>query len=195
MKKLSYVFMIAFGVYALSGCNNASKDAKQSADSINKTKDTTTNTAATGGIAVTSDDAKFATTAAGGGMAEIQLSKLAGQKSTNAKIKDFAAMMVTDHSKAGDSLAMIAKNKNITLPTALDADHQKKYDDLSKMSGADFDKAYVKIMVDDHEGALKLMQDEAANGKDADLKAFAGKTATTVQMHLDVINKINKGMK
>jgi putative membrane protein len=195
MKKLSYVFMIAVGVYALSGCNNGSKDAKQSADSVNKTKDTTTNTAATGGIAVTSDDAKFATTAAAGGMAEIELSKLAGQKSTNTKIKDFAAMMVTDHSKAGDSLAVIAKNKNITLPTALDADHQKKYDDLSKMSGADFDKGYVKIMVDDHQGALKLMQDEAANGKDADLKAFAGKVAPTVQMHLDAINKINAGMK
>ncbi len=187
--------MIAFGIYALSGCNNAAKDAKQSADSVNKTKDTTTNAAATGGIAVDSSDAKFATNAAGGGMAEIQLSKLAGQKSTNTKIKDFAAMMVTDHSKAGDSLGMIAKNKNIPLPTALDADHQKKYDDLSKMSGADFDKAYVKIMVDDHQGALKLMQDEATNGKDADLKAFAGKTATTVQMHLDAINKINAGMK
>jgi putative membrane protein len=193
MKKLSYILMVALAAYALQGCHSGT-NSSQSADST-KTKDSTSTTAAASTAAVDSGDAKFATNAAGGGMAEIQLSKLAGQKSTNTKIKDFAAMMVTDHSKAGDSLATIAKNKNITLPTALDADHQKKYDDLSKMSGADFDKGYVKIMVDDHQGALKLMQDEAANGKDPDLKAFAGKTATTVQMHLDAINKISAGMK
>jgi putative membrane protein len=195
MKKLSYVFMIAFGVYALSGCNNASKDAKQSADSVNKTKDTTTNTAATGGIAVTSDDAKFATTAAAGGMAEVEIGKLAAQKSTNDQIKSFANMMVTDHGKANDTLMAIAKTKNITLPTALDADHQKKYDDLSKLSGKDFDKAYVDAMVDGHKKTLTLMQDESKNGKDADLKAFATKIAPTVQMHLDAINKIHDSMK
>ena len=190
MKKLITMSVMAVAVYAIQGCHSGS-NANQNADSISKTKDTAATASTT---AVDSSDAKFAKNAAGGGMAEIQLSKLAEQKSTNTKIKDFAAMMVTDHSKAGDSLAVIAKNKNITLPTALDPDHQKKYDDLSKMSGADFDKGYVKIMVDDHQGALKLMQDEATNGKDADLKAFAGKTATTVRMHLDAINKINAGM-
>jgi putative membrane protein len=193
MKKLSCMLMIALAAYALQGCHSGT-NSSQSADST-KTKDSASTTAAASTAAVDSSDVKFAQNAAGGGMAEIELSKLAGQKSTNTKIKDFATMMVTDHSKAGDSLAVIAKSKNITLPTALDADHQKKYDDLSKMSGADFDKGYIKIMVDDHQGALKLMQDEAANGKDADLKAFAGKVVTTVQMHLDAVNKINAGMK
>jgi len=128
-------------------------------------------------------------------MAEIQLSKLAQQKSTNKKIKDFADMMVTDHTKAADTLSAIAKAKNITLPASLDADHQKKYDDLSKMSGADFDKGYVKIMVSDHQDAVNLFQDEAKNGTDPQLKAFAGKVEPIIQMHLDAINKINSGMK
>src|ERR1700744_4249364 len=126
MKKLSYVIMLAVAAYAMQGCNSAPKDAKQDADSLNKTKDTTTNVAATGGIAVNSDDAKFATTAANGGMAEVALGKMAQEKSTNADIKKFADMMVTDHGKANDELMGIAKTKNITLPAAVDADHQKK---------------------------------------------------------------------
>lgn len=187
------MIVLALAVYAMQGCHSASTTTTADSSST-QTKDTTSTAAAASTAAVDSSDVKFANNAAGGGMAEIELSKLAQQKSTSTKIKNFAAMMVTDHSKAGDTLAMIAKNKNITLPTTLDADHQKKLDDLSKKSGADFDKAYVKIMVDDHNGALKLMQDEASNGKDADLKAFAGKVAPVVQMHIDAINKIKAGM-
>lgn len=195
MKKLSYVILMAVAVYAAQGCHSAPASS-QTSDSSGVAKDsTTTKTTTTVTASVDSSDATFARKAAAGGMAEIELSKLAAQKTSDSKIKDFAAMMVTDHSNAGDSLAVIAKNKNITLPSALDPEHQKKYDDLSAKSGADFDKAYVKIMIADHKGALALMQDESTNGKDADLKAFATKVAVTVQMHLDAINKINAGMK
>ena len=186
--------MIASATYLFSACNSH-KDAKQTADSLNKTKDTTTNAMNTGGIAVTSDDAKFATDAANGGMAEVALGKLAQSKTANAEIKEFAAMMVMDHSKANDELMVIAKAKNITLPATVDADHQKKMDDLSKMTGKDFDKAYVDAMVDGHKKTLDLMNKEAKDGKDADLKAFAAKTAPTVQMHLDKIKKIKDSMK
>ena len=195
MKKLSYAIMIAVAAYAFQGCNNTPKDAKENADSLNKTKDTTKNTAATGGIAVTADDSKFATDAANGGMAEVALGKLAQTKATNAQVKSFADMMVTDHTKANDELAAIAKAKNITLPAAPDADHQKKLEDLSKLSGKDFDKAYVDAMVDGHKKTLDLMQNAAKNCADADLKAFAAKTAPIVQTHLDAINKIHDSMK
>ena len=189
------MIMIAFAAYVLQSCHNGVKDGPGTADSLNKTKDTSSNVAATGGIAVTSDDAKFATTAANGGMAEVALGNLAQQKSTNSQIKSFGAMMVTDHGKANDELKSIAKTKNITLPDSVDADHKKKMDDLSKMSKKDFDKAYVDAMIEGHKKTLKLMQDEATNGKDADLKAFAAKVALTVQMHLDAINKIHDSMK
>jgi putative membrane protein len=195
MKKLTYLVMIALSAYAMQGCNSATKDAKETADSVNKTKDTTTNAAATGGIAVDKDDAKFATTAANGGMAEVALGKLALQKTANAQIKDFANMMVTDHGKANDELKAIAKAKNITLPDSVDSDHQKKIADLSQKTGKDFDKAYVDAMIDGHKKTLDLMQDAAKSCKDADLKAFAAKTAPTVKMHLDAINKIHDSMK
>ena len=187
--------MVVAAAYTFQGCNSAPKDAKESADSLNKTKDTTTSAAATGGIAVSADDAAFATKAAVGGMAEVALAKLALQKTASTQIKDFANMMITDHGKANDELMGIAKTKNITLPATVDADHQKKMDDLSKLTGNDFDKSYVDAMIDGHKKTLTLMQDEAKDGKDADLKAFAAKTAPVVQMHLDAINKIHDSIK
>lgn len=194
MKKLIYGAAITLSVFAFQACNS-NKDSKGTADSLNKTKDTTTNVMNTGGIAVDKSDAEFATKAAAGGMAEVQIAKLALDKTTNSSIKQFAKMMVDDHSKADDELMNIAKTKNITLPTALDADHQKKYDELNGKTGADFDKDYVSTMIDGHQSALSLMQSEAKDGKDADLKAFAAKTAPVVQMHLDKIDAIKKAMK
>lgn len=194
MKKLSFAIVIAFAACAMQSCGG-NKDAKENADSLNKTKDTTTNVAATGGIAVTAEDAKFATDAANGGLAEVALGKLAQIKATNPQVKNFADMMVTDHSKANDELAAIAKAKNITLPAAPDADHQKKLEDLSKLSGKDFDKAYVDAMVDGHKKTLDLMNMAAKDCKDSELKAFAVKTAPVVQTHLDAIKKIHDSMK
>ena len=84
MKKITYLFIVAAAAFTFQSCNHGAKDAKDSADSLNKTKDTTTNVSATGGIAVNSADAKFATTAAVGGMAEVALGKLALTKTSNA---------------------------------------------------------------------------------------------------------------
>ncbi|MBE5319461.1 DUF4142 domain-containing protein [Pedobacter sp. MR2016-19] len=193
MKKLMYV--MAISALAFQACNGGNKDAKENADSLNRTKDTTSNVAATGGIAVEEADAKFTTQAAVGGMAEVELGKMALEKSSNPQVKEFATMMVKDHGMANTELMAIAKQKNITLPSTVDDEHKKKMEDLSKKTGADFDKAYVSAMVDGHKSTLKLMEDESRDGKDADLKSFATKTAPIVQSHLVMINKINDSMK
>jgi putative membrane protein len=128
-------------------------------------------------------------------MAEVALGKMAASKSSDSKIKDFGNMMVMDHGKANSELMTIAKSKNIALPTGLDAEHQAKSDSLSKLSGKDFDMAYVNAMIEGHKKTLALMQSEATNGKDADLKAFAAKTAPVVQSHLTKIQQIHDSMK
>jgi putative membrane protein len=110
-------------------------------------------------------------------------------------VKDFGDMMVMDHGKANAELKSIAKGKNIMLPAGLDAEHQAKSDSLSKLSGKDFDIAYVNAMIDGHKKTLALMQSEANNGTDAELKAFAAKTAPVVQTHLTAILKIHDSMK
>jgi putative membrane protein len=202
MKKLKLILpAMALAAVTFVACNGSkNKNATDSVststtstttDSIRSTaKDTTKNA-----MNADSGDTKFANKAAVGGMAEVALGKLALQKTSSAKIKEFANMMVTDHSKANDELMGIAKNKNMNLPATVDAEHQHKMDSLSNLSGKQFDKAYVSAMVEGHQKTLDLMQTEASNGKDADLKAFAAKTAPVVKAHLDAITKINESMK
>lgn len=197
MKKLNLILTMALSAAIFQACtgNKGTNSTDSTSTSSSKTDTTETLVADTSKIPADSIDIKFADKAAAGGMAEVALGKLALQKTTDPKIKEFANMMVTDHSKANDELMVIAKAKNITLPGTLDAEHQEKMDDLSKKNGADFDKAYVNAMVDGHKSTLTLMRDEAKNGKDADIKKFADKTSVIVQMHTEMITKIKKGMK
>jgi putative membrane protein len=193
MKKLTYITLIAAMVCLVQACSGH-KDSKASADSANTAKaDTAKKDSSV--ATVDKDDAKFAVAAANGGMAEVELGQLAQQKAANAKVKDFGGMMVTDHSKANDEMKALAKSKGITLPDSIDSKEQKVKMDLSAKSGADFDKAYVSNMIDDHKEDIKEFEDAAKNCKDADLKAFAVKTLPTLKMHLDAIQKIHDNMK
>jgi putative membrane protein len=191
MKKLSYGVMIAAAGMLFQACH--SNSSTTIADSINKMKDTTT-TGKTG-IAVVADDAKFAVDAANGGMTEVALSKLAIAKAANADVKKFATMMVMDHTAAGEQLKVVAKAKNITLPDSVNAGSKEAIADLSKKSGADFDKAYVDKMVADHKGAVEMFENASKTLKDADLKAFVDKTLPIIKGHLEHITKIKAGMK
>jgi len=194
MKKLSSIFMIALTACAFQACQGP-KDSKAAADSANNVKDTT-NTGKTGiGMSVDKGDAEFAVNAANGGMAEVELGKIAQANASNSKVKDFGAMMVMDHSKANDEMKALAKSKNITLPDSVSNDEKKSMDDLSKKTGKDFDKAYVSNMIDDHKKDIKEFEDATKNLKDADLKAFAEKTLPTLKKHLAAIQSIHDGMK
>ena len=193
MKKLSLVAMMAVAALSFQACNNTAKDSKETADSVNAVKDTTTNGST--GIAVVAEDAKFATDAANAGMTEVAAGKVAAEKAVNPQVKEFGAMMVTDNTKVNEELMAIAKTKNITLPTAPDADHEKMLTDLSAKTGTDFDKAYVDAMVDGHKKVASMLEDASKNCKDADLMAFATKTLPAVKMHLAKIEAIQKSMK
>ncbi|MFD2145830.1 DUF4142 domain-containing protein [Mucilaginibacter antarcticus] len=178
------------------------KDSTEKADSLNNAKDTAVSTGLVGdtvtvapAIVVTADDAKFAVDAANGGMAEVDLGALAKNKATNAGVKDFAAMMVADHSKANDELKALAQKLNITLPATINDEVIKIKEDLSKKSAAEFDKAYVSAMVTDHKKDVKMFEDAAKNNKSEDLKAFAAKTLPTLKHHLETIQKIEDRIK
>src|SRR6195952_5027896 len=185
MKKLNLLFVAAAAAGLLQACSGSK--AKSAADSLATTSDSgKVTTVQTDSGAMLSDTA-FAAKAAVGGMAEVALGKMASAKGTDAKVIDFGKMMVMDHGKANAELMSIAKFKNITLPSGLDAEHQAKSDSLSKLSGQDFDKGYVQVMIEGHKKTLMLMQSEASGGQDAQMKAFSAKTAPVVQMHLDEI--------
>ncbi len=142
-----------------------------------------------GGLALaqsSSADNKFAREAATGGMEEVELGKIAVRNASNEKVKAFGQRMVDDHSKANDQLMMIASKNNITLPTSLDAKQKADVDRLSAMTGAAFDKAYMRDMVQDHEKDIAEFQKESSSGKNPDLKNFAASTLPTLQMHLQM---------
>ena len=185
----------ALALGSLQACHS-NKSSSGSDSSTTTTTDTTKVTSVqTDSSTIILSDTAFAAKAAVGGMAEVALGKMAISMGDSKDVKDFGAMMVKDHGKANAELMSIAKTKNIMLPATLDAEHQAKSDSLSKLSGKDFDTGYVEAMIDGHKKTLALMQSEAANGKDAELKAFAAKTAPTVKMHLDAIQKIHDSMK
>ncbi|WP_336732553.1 DUF4142 domain-containing protein [Chryseobacterium sp. VD8] len=140
-------------------------------------------------------DKSFADAAAKGGMMEVMMGKLAATNAENATVKSLGEMMVKDHSKANDELKKWASTAGYTLPTSLDADQQKMYDDLKAKKGKDFDKAYTDLMVSDHKEDIAAFKKEAASGSEASLKSFASSTLPTLEHHLMESEKAKSAVK
>lgn len=141
------------------------------------------------------DDKKFLKDAAIGGIAEVELGKLATQKASSDAVKQFGQKMVDDHSKANDALKQVASQEGVTVPDSLDAKQQARVDKLSKLSGADFDKAYVKDQLKDHRKDVSEFKREADNGSNANIKNFAAKTLPVLEEHLSIVKNLNKNAK
>jgi putative membrane protein len=136
----------------------------------------------------------FVMKAASGGMMEVALAKMAQQKGKNQRVKNFAKMLVQDHTKAGNELKGIATSKSITVPSEMMAEHKTHVDEMSKMSGADFDKSYMSMMVNDHQKDISDYRNASENLTDAEIKNFASKTLPVLQKHLDSAQAINQNM-
>nr|MBA3442304.1 DUF4142 domain-containing protein [Pyrinomonadaceae bacterium] len=144
---------------------------------------------------ISNDDRKFMMAAAEGGMSEVEMAKVALEKASSDSVKQFAQKMIDDHTKANDKLKEIASKKGVTLPTAPDAKRQRTMDKLQQLSGAEFDRAYMKEAGNkDHDKQAKLFQKQADRGKDAEVKAFAAETLPTVQMHLQMARDMSGQM-
>jgi putative membrane protein len=150
--------------------------------------------ASTPAAAKPASDQKFVMDAAKGGMAEVELGKLAQDKASNDQVKNFGKRMVDDHSKANDELQTLAKNKNITLPSDLDAKDKATKDRLSKLSGPAFDRAYMAAMLQDHKKDVSEFKKESSSGHDPDVKAFAAKTLPTLEEHLKLAQDAEKAV-
>jgi putative membrane protein len=145
-----------------------------------------------GGIVMADEnpDATFYKKAAEGGIAEVEMGKLARDKSSNASVKEFGAMMVTDHSAANKKLKALAAKKNIKLPTSPSVGQLASKTKLEALSGDTFDESYIKGMVEDHQEDIKEFQTEASSGQDPDAKAYAAATLPTLKTHLRRIQAI-----
>jgi putative membrane protein len=139
---------------------------------------------------MTSHDHDFIMDAAMGGLEEVELGHVAAQLGTSDAVKQFGQRMVDDHSKANSELMTLASSKGITLPTALDEKHQKEVTKLQAMKGAEFDRAYSKMMLSDHMKDVSEFEKQSTKGTDPDLKAFASKTLPTLQEHLQMAKSL-----
>jgi len=129
-------------------------------------------------------DAKFAIKAAQGGIAEVKLGELAQDKAQNEAVREFGQRMVEEHNKANHRLKEAALKEKISLPKEMDKKDQATYDALAKLSGAEFDKAYVRDVVQDHQDDIAEFGTEARTGQREEIKTFAAETLPTLKEHL-----------
>src|SRR5262249_778242 len=129
-------------------------------------------------------DERFATKAAQGGIAEVKLGELAQGKAQNEAVRKFGQRMVEDHTKSNHELKEAALKEHISLPTEMQKQEQARYDRLAKLSGAEFDKAYIQDMVKDHQDDIAEFGTEARTGQRDAIKSFAADTLPTLKDHL-----------
>jgi putative membrane protein len=137
------------------------------------------------------DDKKFVTKAASGGLFEVEAGKLATQKAASDEVKKFGQRMVDEHSKANDELMQIADKKGMKPPKQIDKKHKAQIDKITKLSGEEFDREYMSMMVKDHKNDVSLYSKQADKGKDPDLKAFASKNVPILKEHLKLAQDIS----
>ena len=142
-----------------------------------------------------SDDNKFVMEAANGGLAEVELGKIASTKAANGEVKKFAEMMIQDHSKANEELKSLAAKKGIKLPAEPGAQHKATMEDLRSKVGAEFDRAYVDAMIEDHKKDVALFESESQNGNVPEIKAFAAKALPVLRKHLKAVTALDAKIK
>jgi putative membrane protein len=138
------------------------------------------------------NDKNFLAAAAQGGRNEIKLSELAEEKATNPAVKAFAQKMVKEHNEMKDGMKPFADSWGLIMPTGVDEDHQKEWDKLTGMSGADFDKEYISQMVTDHSKALDAFTKEAKDTKDTKFQAVVLKDKAMVAAHKNMAYDLKK---
>jgi putative membrane protein len=176
MTRFSKIFLVGVfgGAMALMGGAVAQENGGSSTGSM----------AAKNSAGTTSHDTTFIRKAAAGGLAEVELGQLAQEKASSPDVKKFGERMVTDHSKANEQLKQIAAQAHVKVPTQLDAKDKATKARLEKLSGEQFDQAYMKDMVKDHQKDVSEFERESKSAKDPAVKDFATQTLPILQEHL-----------
>jgi putative membrane protein len=155
---------LALAITFAAGCDRSERRAVEAPASDQRVRDE----------ALTGSDADFVHDIAIANMAEIELGKIAMERSSNAQIKIFGQMMVTDHTAAADKLTAVASEHNLTLPTQLDQRHIELRDKLSALQGPEFERAYMEAMVDGHVDVHDKLQSRIDKNSVADFSAKMG---------------------
>lgn len=132
---------------------------------------------------------EFMKAASIGGVMEVELSKVARQQSSNRSVKEFADMMIKDHTRIYNELKKLATDKHILLPIELEPEQKQELDELRKVSGSAFDERYMRLMVTNHEKAIADYQTGARN-RDRDVNKLASAKIDSLKIHLNSAKSI-----
>lgn len=187
------ILRVLFLIIVTAACNNKDgKDTVDIADSTNKANiDTAINNKM---VTVDEATAAFMVKAANGGMAEVDLAGLAQQKAASPGVKDFASVLISDHSSVNGQLKMLALAKNVVLPEAPAEDKLEAKTKLSLKSGKNFDKAFIDLMIKDHQETIDLFEKAINDVKDPEVSAFADKALPKLREHLSDAKSIRSGL-
>lgn len=163
--------------------------------STNKASTPDTSAQANSGAAAsspsTSADQDFVTKVAQGNSAEIALGQIVAGKTKNPAVKQFAQMMVKDHTTALNQLQELAQSKNLNFNDDLPDDAQSLQTKLSNDIGTQLDKDYMDIMLEDHQKDVEEFTDQSQKAKDPDLKQWVINTLPILRKHLEKAQQID----
>ena len=203
MKWMCQFAVVGVAVLSLA-CDNARRN-----ESVNNGA---ANDDATVGTAGVSDgDRNFVEESLNTGMAEIELAKLAQDRAASNEVKQFAQMMISDHTKAGEELKQVAQKHSISVTGALTDEHRELMQELSGLRGAEFDREYMDAMVDSHQEVINHLQSRASEDRFGDnkgevrperadnpveqsLNQWAANTLPVARHHLDEARRVNDAL-
>jgi putative membrane protein len=136
-------------------------------------------------------EVEFLNEAASGGMMEIQLATLAAKQATNTEVRDFAQKIAGDHSKMMERLTQLAAKKGVDIPQTMNSEHNRMFEHLSRLREADFDREYMRHMVEDHIKDIQSFKKAAEHAKDPDVKSFASSQLPTLENHLKTAKDVH----
>lgn len=139
---------------------------------------------------MSANETKFIKQTGEHGMAEVKIAELGSQKAERADVKEFATMLVNDHTKANSELAALAKTKGVELSQMIAPKAADTFKDLEKESGQGFDKAFLAQMEKSHKDTISSFEDAEKDAKDGELKAWISKTLPTLKAHLDKVKEL-----
>jgi putative membrane protein len=138
-------------------------------------------------------DQQFVDFAAQTDMVEANLGQLAGSSASSQPVKDYGQMLVTDHTKDFHQLYDIAHQASLTMPSAIDTEHNKAMiDPFQKLNGTAFDHRYIHEMIAGHTKAIAIYKKEASDAQNPALKSYAEQALPTLQKHLDDAKGLEK---
>ncbi|OCX53309.1 hypothetical protein BEL04_03110 [Mucilaginibacter sp. PPCGB 2223] len=174
--KLNVIVIALFAAFAVQSCTEERGNSYTS-----KTK-------------VNADGLNFIRTAHEAGLTEIEASKIAKKNSTNSQVTAFADMMITDHTALGADVDSLAKQKFVTVVAEVNHEDKVVLDSLAKKTGAEFDKAYIELMVDGHKEAAELFKENKESNYTA-IRKVADAWSDKIEKHLEEAKKVQASLK